>query len=98
MFSHSPYPRLIIFPLLILSCCMTAALAFGQVSVLTNHNDNARTGANLNETILNVSNVTEEQFGKLFSRAVDGQIYAQPLYVSNVSIPNQGIHNIVYVA
>src|SRR5207302_1159003 len=34
----------------------------------------------------------------LFANPVDGQVYAQPLYVANVVIPNQGIHNVVYVA
>src|SRR5258708_6583893 len=48
------------------------------VNVLTQHNDNFRTGANLSESILTVSNVSTSQFGKLFTRAVDGQIYAQP--------------------
>ena len=37
-------------------------------------------------------------FGKLASRPVDGQVYAQPLYVSRVNIPGKGIHNVVYVA
>ncbi len=69
-----------------------------EVNVLTQHNDNARTGANLKETILNTSNVSANQFGKVFSRSVDGQIYAQPLYVSQVSIPGQGVRNVVYVA
>jgi hypothetical protein len=67
-------------------------------NVLTHHNDNSRTGANLQEVQLTTSNVNVNQFGKLFTRQVDGQIYAQPLYVSNVSIPNWGIRNIVYVA
>jgi len=75
-----------------------SAPARGQASVLTQHNDIARTGANLNETILNCSNVKASQFGKLFSRSVDGQIYAQPLYVPGVSIADNGIHNVVYVA
>jgi PKD repeat protein len=66
------------------------------VNVLTQHNDNFRTGANLNETILTVSNVSTNQFGKLFTRALDGQIYAQPLYVSGLTISN-AIHNVVYV-
>jgi hypothetical protein len=74
------------------------AYADGPTSVLTRSNNNSRTGANLNETILNTSNVNVSQFGKLFSRPVDGQIYAQPLYVPNVSIPGKGTHNVVYVA
>ena len=72
--------------------------AWSQVSVLTQHNDIRRTGANLNESTLTTSNVNAGQFGKLFSRSVDGQIYAQPLYVPNVNIPGQGTHNVVYVA
>ncbi len=68
------------------------------VSVLTQHNDNARTGANLGETILNTSNVNVDEFGKLFSHVVQGQIYAQPLYVPFVNIPGKGVHNVVIVA
>ena len=37
-------------------------------------------------------------FGLLFNLAVDDRIYAQPLYVPNVAVPNQGTHNVVYVA
>src|ERR1700733_10086103 len=66
-------------------------------NVLTQHNDNNRTGANLNETILNTSNVNPSLFGLLFTLPVDAQVYAQPLYVSNVSI-NSGTHNVLYVA
>jgi hypothetical protein len=73
------------------------AQGLGQGSVLTQHNDNSRTGANLNETILNTSNVNVNQFGKLFSRFVDGQVYAQPLYVPGVTV-GQALHNVVYVA
>ena len=72
-------------------------LAFGQVSVLTQHNDNARTGQNLNETTLNTSNVNQNSFGKLFWRTVDGFIYAQPLYVPGLTIQG-ATHNVVYVA
>jgi len=69
-----------------------------QVSILTHHYDVARTGANLNESIFTPANVNPNQFGKLFSFPVDGQIYAQPLFVPNVSIPEQGTHNVVYAA
>ena len=64
----------------------------------THHNDNNRTGQNTAETVLTPSNVTQAQFGKLYSYAVDGYSYASPLYVANVSIPGKGFHNVVYVA
>jgi len=72
--------------------------AVGQVSVLTAQNDNARSGANLNESVLSTSNVNVSQFGRLFSRSLDGYLYAQPLYVPNVTISGSGTHNVVYVA
>ena len=68
-----------------------------QVAVTTQHNDLNRTGADLSETVLNTSNVNVNTFGKIFSHSVDGQIYAQPLYVPNLSIPGQGTHNVVFV-
>ncbi len=68
------------------------------ICVLTQHNDNSRTGAYLQETQLNTSNVNQNQFGKLFSYQVDGHVYAQPLYVNSIDIPGQGTHNVVYIA
>ena len=65
---------------------------------LTYHCDNMRTGQNTNETVLTPANVNSAQFGKLFTYAVDGQVYAEPLYVANLSIPGQGYHNVVFVA
>ncbi len=73
-------------------------LAASAADVLTYHNDNARTGQDLDETILNPSNVNAMDFGKEFTDAVDGAIYAQPLYMANVTIPGQGVHNVVFVA
>jgi len=76
---------------------MFVATSFGQTSVLTWHYDNARTGANTNETILTPANVKASLFGKLFTQPVDGIVVAQPLYLPNVSIPGAGVHNVVYV-
>ena len=66
-------------------------------NVLTQKYNIARTGAQLNETILTPANVTPNTFGRLYARTVDAQIIAQPLYVSNVSIPRLGVRNVVYV-
>ncbi len=76
---------------------LASPIAASAVNVLTQHNDTFRTGANLNESVLTVSNVGSSQFGKLFSRAVDGQIYAQPLYVSGLTISGK-LRNVLYVA
>jgi hypothetical protein len=85
--------------LIFMLLCIGAAPAFasGNVDVTTQHNDNMRTGANLNESALNKSNVNVNQFGKLFSKQVQGQIYVQPLYVSNMNILGK-VRNVVFVA
>ena len=66
--------------------------------VLTYHNDIARTGQNLTETTLTTSNVTSAKFGKLGFYSVDGLVDAEPLYASNVTVPNNGTHNLLIVA
>ena len=76
----------------------TGTTQTSQINVTTYHNDNGRTGQNLQETILTTANVNSTNFGKLFSQPLDGYSYGQPLYVANVAIPNQGVHNVVYVA
>lgn len=68
-----------------------------HVGVYTYHNDNARTGQYLQESVLTPANVNSTQFGKLASFAVDGYIYAQPLYMTNVNIGGQ-LRNVVFVA
>lgn len=65
--------------------------------VTTYHNNLSRDGANVQEYALNTANVTQATFGKLFSCTVDGAIYAQPLWVPNVSIGG-GTHNVIVVA
>src|SRR5438552_4132737 len=66
------------------------------VSVLTQHNDNIRSGANLQETKLNTTNVNVNDFGLVASHDVEGQIYAQPLYVPGIEIAGKA-RNVVYV-
>jgi hypothetical protein len=71
--------------------------AWSQVNVLTHHNDNRRTGANLQETQLAVANV-KQKFGKLWTLFADGQIVAQPLYVSGLNVSGKGTFNAVIVS
>ncbi len=76
------------------ACCL---VSLAQTSVLTQHNDLARTGQNLSETILTPANVSSGSFGKVFSLAVDGVVAAQPLYVPNLKV-NGALHNVVFIA
>jgi len=70
--------------------------AMAQVSVTTFHNDPARTGQNTQEIILTPANVNSTRFGKLYSVTVDGEVYAQPLYLWDMNIAG-GTHNVLYV-
>jgi hypothetical protein len=91
----------------IAACCilylagLVSHASTSSLNVTTQRYDNARTGAYLSETILSTSNVSPATFGKLFTRVVDDEIYAQPLYVHDVSVPSAGterILNVIYVA
>src|ERR1700732_227419 len=76
----------------------TLNLRVQPLSVTTWHYDNARTGANGNESILNLVNVNPNTFGKLFDLPADGAVIGQVLYLPNVAIPGKGTHNVVYAA
>jgi outer membrane protein assembly factor BamB len=77
-------------------CVLAMGNAVAQVDVLTQHNDNARTGTNLREFVLTPANVNKGQFGMLFKRVVDDQLYTQPLVVTGVQVDG-GTHDLVIV-
>jgi hypothetical protein len=66
--------------------------------IITSQYDNARTGANPGETTLSPRNVNSQQFGKILTLKVDGDIYAQPLFLGGVQIPGKGRHDVLFVA
>lgn len=70
--------------------------ASGSANVLTYHNNNARTGANPNETVLTLANVNSRQFGKVGFLAVEGLVDAEPLYVSQLKVQGAS-RNVVFV-
>ncbi|HLK55689.1 MAG TPA: DNRLRE domain-containing protein [Chthonomonadaceae bacterium] len=77
------------------SSALLPAMAQNPPAVPTQNNDNARTGANLSETILTPANVTVSKFGKLFTRTLDANVNGQVLYVPSLSI--QGVnHNVIF--
>jgi Big-like domain-containing protein len=96
--SWTKAPRLLVALGVFFIWLLLPGLTNGQVNVVTYHNDVARTGLNPSETILNPANVNSGSFGFLFAQSVDGMVVGQPLYMSNISIPGLGVHNVVYVA
>ncbi len=92
------FPALASFVLAVMMACACAMPAKAAPPILQRGYDTNVSGANLNETVLNAGNVTANTFGLLFKLPVDDAIFAQPLYVPNVAIPNMGSHNVVYVA
>ena len=79
------------------SFCLAAAPVAKSQDVLTYHNDVARTGQNLNETILTPGNVNSGTFGRLFTLSVDGKVDAQPLVANGVAIAGNGTHDVLVV-
>ena len=73
-------------------------LRAGAQSVTTSQYDNVRSGANPVETTLNPHNVNARHFGKLFALKVDGDIYAQPLFLAGLEIPGKGRHDVLFIA
>jgi Bacterial Ig-like domain (group 1) len=84
--------------LLLLGLICAGARVAAQTAVTTWHYDNERTSANTTETLLTLSNVNVQSFGKLFSKPVDGFVVGHPLYLPGITMPGQGTRNVVYVA
>jgi hypothetical protein len=69
-----------------------------ESGVFSWRNDPTISGVNAQETVLTPSAVSSQNFGKLFSCPVDGYVYAQPLYVANLPIPQMGTHDVIFAA
>src|SRR5439155_10618210 len=80
-----------------LAMVVFASALSAQLNVLTANYGNDRTNTNLAEQILTASNVSPDTFGKVGAFPVDGQIYAQPLYVHGASVGGS-TRNVLYVA
>src|SRR5262249_11488697 len=90
-----PFRHLAWYGLLLLVGISAAPIARATTMIMQ-QNDFARDGANLTETNLSPATVNVSHFGKVFTRNVDGLVYAQPLYVNNVTISNK-TQNVVFV-
>lgn len=89
--------KIILF-LFLLATIVSNQKSYAQKSVVTQHGDEGRSGWYKDELILNQKNVRPGSFGKIFTRYVDDQLYAQPLVVCNIEMPGEGKRNIVICA
>lgn len=89
---HSMHRGVACFCLLLCGSLCTA-----QVAVTTYHNDNYRSGTNAQEVSLTPTTVSPQSFGRVSVFPVQGYVYAQPLYVPNLTIGGTR-HNVLFVA
>jgi outer membrane protein assembly factor BamB len=92
-----PRPSRLVLCLFALHAAAASAQS-GRVSVLTNRNDLARSGANLHEPRLTADKVNQTNFGRLYEYRVNGQVYAQPLYVPGVALADGRVRDVLLVA
>src|SRR5271170_289856 len=80
---------------------LSGVLPLWATSILSYHYDSVSSGVNSTETVLTPANLTVAAFSKQYATLVDGQIYAQPLYVPSVVVTGgaqAGTHNLIIVA
>jgi hypothetical protein len=87
-----------LFSCLLITGVAGVSYAAEQAQLTTSQYNNARTGANLSETTLTLRNVNSRSFGKLFSLKVDGDVYAQPLYLPRLKVAGPRQHDVIFVA
>jgi hypothetical protein len=92
------HSSLCIAALLLTSPAFAAKPSQKPLRITTQRYDNARSGSDLTETILTPKTVTHDGFGKLFTRKVDGYLYAQPLYLEHVRVGGKAYRNVVFLA
>jgi len=90
--------KLLFVAILSMAAAHLRAQAPTPVPVPTWRYDMSHAGQNTNETALTPANVNVNTFGKLFSLAVDGNIYAQPLYIPGLTMGDGLVHNVLFVA
>ncbi len=83
---------------LALAFAVLVSATAGATDVLTYHNNNSRGGAQTHETTLTPASISSATFGKKYTFPVDSYLYAQPLYVGGVGMPDGAVHNIVLAA